>query len=218
MELKNNDVLLVVDIQNDFCPDGALAVPKGDEVVPVVNRVARLFEHVILTQDWHPKGHSSFASNYPDKKPYDTIELSYGSQILWPDHCVQGTWGAEFHKDLDIPHCQLITRKGFHREIDSYSAFFENDQKTPTGLEGYLLQRGFKRLFVAGLATDYCVLYTTLDAVRLGFEVYVIEEGKSAARVRGLRDRGGMPGDRSGRLYREVVDRRRYRSGQGQRG
>ena len=170
------DILLVVDIQNDFCPDGALAVPHGDEVVPVVNDLARRFRHVVLTQDWHPAAHLSFASSHPGRKPFDVIEAAYGPQILWPDHCMQGTQGAAFRKDLDIPHAELIIRKGFRREVDSYSAFFENDHTTPTGLAGYLRERGFARVFLAGLAFDFCVRYSAEDAHRCGFEVVVVED------------------------------------------
>ena len=170
------DILLVVDVQNDFCPDGPLAVPRGDEVVPLINRLAQRFAHVVLTQDWHPSGHQSFASTHPGRKPYDTIVASYGPQILWPDHCVQGTPGAEFRKDLRITHAELVLRKGYHRDIDSYSAFFENDRKTHTGLSGYLRERGFNRVFMAGLAFDFCVRYSAEDARHEGFEVVVIED------------------------------------------
>ncbi len=173
---RENRVLLVVDIQNDFCPQGALAVPQGDQVVPIINRLSRRFAHVILTQDWHCEDHLSFASSHPGKKPRDLIELSYGPQILWPDHCVQGTHGARFRPDLEVENCELIIRKGFHREIDSYSAFFENDRQTPTGLAGYLRERGLARIFIVGLATDFCVAYSAIDARRLGFDVTVIEE------------------------------------------
>jgi nicotinamidase/pyrazinamidase len=176
LSIHDRDVLLVVDIQNDFCPGGALAVPRGGEVVPVINRLARRFEHVVLTQDWHPTGHHSFASSHSGRKPYETIEVAYGLQILWPDHCVQGTPGAEFHKELQIPHAELVLRKGYHREIDSYSAFYENDRTTHTGLAGYLRERGLRRIFVAGLAFDFCVRYSTEDAHREGFAVMVIEE------------------------------------------
>lgn len=171
-----NRVLLVVDIQNDFCPGGALAVPRGDEIIPRINKLARKFAHVILTQDWHNEDHLSFASSHPGRKAMEHIELPYGSQILWPEHCVQGTEGAEFHPGLKIPHCELVIRKGYHHEIDSYSAFFENDRQTPTGLAGYLRERGLTQLFVVGLATDFCVAYTALDGRRLGFDVTVIEE------------------------------------------
>jgi nicotinamidase/pyrazinamidase len=183
--LQDHDVLLVVDIQNDFCPGGRLAVPAGDEVVPVVNRLARRFKHVVLTQDWHPPDHFSFASTHPGKKPYETIEASYGPQILWPDHCVQGTPGAEFHKDLQAAHAELVLRKGYHREIDSYSAFYENDRKTHTGLAGYLRERGLARVWLAGLAFDFCVRYSAEDAKREGFEVFVIEDACRAIDVEG---------------------------------
>jgi nicotinamidase/pyrazinamidase len=174
--IYDRDVLLVVDIQNDFCPGGALAVPRGSEVVPLINRLAQRFEHVVLTQDWHPAGHRSFASSHSGRKPYETIEVAYGVQILWPDHCVQDTPGAEFHKELQIPHAELVLRKGYHRDIDSYSAFYENDRTTHTGLAGYLRERGLRRVFVAGLAFDFCVRYSTEDAHREGFEVVVIED------------------------------------------
>lgn len=180
-----SEILLVVDIQNDFCPDGALAIPRGDEVVPAINRIAGRFAHVILTQDWHPRGHSSFASAHPGRKPYDLIDVAYGKQILWPDHCVQGTRGAEFRKDLDIPKAELILRKGYHPGIDSYSAFYENDRKTPTGLGGYLRERGFSRIAIAGLAFDFCVRFSAEDAVREGFSVTVIEDACRAIDVRG---------------------------------
>jgi nicotinamidase/pyrazinamidase len=172
----DNDVLLVVDVQNDFCPDGTLAVPHGDEVAIVVNGLARCFRHVVLTQDWHPPDHQSFASAHPGKTPHDVIEVSYGPQILWPDHCVQGTHGAEFRDDLDIPHAQLIIRKGFRADVDSYSAFLENDHVTPTGLAGYLRERGLTRVFLAGLAFDFCVRYSAEDAHANGFDVVVVED------------------------------------------
>jgi nicotinamidase/pyrazinamidase len=183
--MTDNDVLLVVDLQNDFCPGGALFVPEGDAVIPVVNRLSRRFAHVILTQDWHSADHLSFASSHPGKKPLETIKLPYGEQILWPDHCVQGTSGAALHPGLDVAHCELILRKGLRRDIDSYSAFFENDHKTPTGLAGYLRERGLTRLFVVGLATDFCVAYSAIDARRLGFEVTVIEAGCRGIDVHG---------------------------------
>ena len=169
------DVLLVVDIQNDFCPGGALAVPRGDEVVPLVNRLAERFAHVVLTQDWHPRGHLSFASSHTGRKPYETIELGYGAQILWPDHCVQGTPGAQLREDLRIAHAELVMRKGYHREIDSYSALYENDHRTHTGLAGYLRERGLRRVFLAGLAFDFCVRFSAEDAKREGFEGVVLE-------------------------------------------
>jgi nicotinamidase/pyrazinamidase len=174
--IDEHDVLLVVDAQNDFCPGGGLPVPNGHEVVPLVNRLASAFAHVMLTQDWHPRGHLSFASTHPGRKPFDTIEVAYGPQVLWPDHCVQGTPGAEFHLDLSIPHAELVLRKGYHRAIDSYSAFYENDRTTPTGLAGYLRERGLKRVFLAGLAFDFCVRYSAEDAHREGFAVIVIED------------------------------------------
>lgn len=179
------DVLLVVDIQNDFCPGGGLGVPNGDEVVPVVNRLARKFAHVVLTQDWHPAGHLSFASSNPGTQPFQTIEVAYGPQIMWPDHCIQGTRGAEFRADLDIPHAELVLRKGYHRAIDSYSAFYENDRTTHTGLAGYLHERGFERVFMAGLAFDFCVRYSAEDAHREGFKVVVIEDACRAIDLEG---------------------------------
>lgn len=180
-----DELLLVVDVQNDFCPGGALAVPEGDRVVPVINRLARRFEHVAATQDWHPPGHQSFASSHPGRQPFETIEVSYGTQVLWPDHCVQGTGGADFHTDLDLTCAELIVRKGYRTAIDSYSAFFENDRVTPTGLCGYLKERGFKRLYLCGLATDYCVNYSALDAVRAGFEALVVEDACRAIDLEG---------------------------------
>ena len=176
LTVRNHDVLLVVDVQNDFCPEGRLAVPRGHEVVPLINRLATQFKHVVLTQDWHPAGHLSFASAHPGRKPYETIEVSYGTQILWPDHCVQATPGAEFRQDLKIAHAQLVLRKGYHPHINSYSAFYENDRKTATGLAGYLRERGFARVFLAGLAYDFCVRYSSEDAKREGFDVVVVED------------------------------------------
>ena len=166
----------MVDVQNDFCPGGALAVPRGDEVVPIVNRLAENFRSVVLTQGWHPAGHLSFASTHPGRSPHDTIAAPYGPQMLWPDHCVQGTRGAAFHDALRIPHAGLVLRKGLHRTIDSYSAFYENDRATPTGLAGYLRERGIKRVFLAGLTLDFCVRYSAEDAVRGGFVVVVIDD------------------------------------------
>jgi nicotinamidase/pyrazinamidase len=192
------DLLLAVDLQNDFCPGGALAVPGGDEVVPLINRLAERFAHVVLTQDWHPPGHQSFASSRPGRAPYEVVDVPYGRQILWPDHCVQGTRGAAFRDDLDAPGAELVLRKGYLPEIDSYSAFFENDRTTPTGLAGYLHDRGFRRLFLAGLAFDFCVLWSAEDARRLGFEVVVVEDacraidllGSAADARRRLREAG----------------------------
>ena len=186
------DILLVVDLQNDFCPGGALAVPEGDAVVPVVNALATRFAHVVLTQDWHPRGHLSFASSHPGRQPYETVAVAYGPQVLWPDHCVQGTRGAAFRDDLAVPQAELVLRKGYHRAIDSYSAFFENDRTTPTGLTGYLRERGFTRVFLAGLAFDFCVRYSAEDAHREGFTAIVIEDA-----CRGIDIDGSMAATRT---------------------
>ena len=167
------NALIVVDLQNDFCPGGALAVNGGDEIVPLVNRLIGEFDHVVLTQDWHPAGHSSFASSHPGADPFSTIEMPYGPQTLWPDHCVQGTKGAEFHADLEWTKAELVIRKGFRSAIDSYSTFFENDHETPTGLAGYLRERGLHDLTFVGIATDFCVAYSALDAVAAGFSANV---------------------------------------------
>jgi len=169
--------LIVIDVQNDFCPGGRLAVAGGDEILPVVNRLIAQADHVVLTQDWHPAGHSSFASSHPGREPFSSIEMPYGPQTLWPDHCVQGSEGAAFHPDLDRTRAEVVVRKGFRPAIDSYSAFFENDHVTPTGLGGYLRERGIGRLTMAGLATDFCVAYSALDAMRLGFDVTVVMDG-----------------------------------------
>jgi nicotinamidase/pyrazinamidase len=177
MQIQTDDVLLVIDVQNDFCPGGALAVGEGDAVVPVINALTERFDRVVLTQDWHPAGHSSFASVHPGSAPFDVITMPYGPQVLWPDHCVQGTAGAAFHGKLLVDRAELVIRKGFRGAIDSYSAFYENDRRTPTGLAGYLRERGFKRVFLVGLATDYCVYYSAADARREGFEAIVIESG-----------------------------------------
>ncbi|WP_434622940.1 bifunctional nicotinamidase/pyrazinamidase [Azospirillum sp. B2RO_4] len=171
------DALVLIDIQNDFCPGGALAVADGDAVVPVANRLAQRFGTVVLTQDWHPAGHRSFASAHPGNAAFSAVEFPYGPQVLWPDHCVQGTKGAEFHPDLDTTRAELVLRKGFRVGIDSYSAFYENDRSTATGLAGYLRERGVTRVVLAGLATDYCVAYSAEDAVRCGFEAVVVEDG-----------------------------------------
>ena len=171
------DCLVIIDVQNDFCANGALAVPDGDAVVAIINSLTEKFKHRVLTQDWHPADHLSFASSHDSKNPFDMIDLDYGPQVLWPDHCVQGTHGAEFHRDLNTEGAEMIIRKGFRKNIDSYSAFFENDQSTPTGLTGYLRTRGFSRLFMAGLATDFCVAYSALDARKEGFDVVLIEDG-----------------------------------------
>jgi nicotinamidase/pyrazinamidase len=175
----------VTDVQNDFCPGGALAVPDGDAVIPVIHRIAPLFEHIILTQDWHPPGHHSFAGAHADKQPFEQVRLSYGNQTLWPYHCVQGTPGAEFHPALQLTRAELILRKGFRPEIDSYSAFFENDRTTATGLAGYLRERNLARVFLTGLAYDYCVGYSALDARRLAFPVTIIRDGCRAIDLNG---------------------------------
>lgn len=180
-----HDVLLVVDVQNDFCPGGRLAVPLGDEVVPIINRTAGRFAHVVLTQDWHPPGHLSFASSHRDTQPFRSIEVEYGLQILWPDHCVQGTLGAAFRDDLAIPHAELILRKGYHPLIDSYSAFYENDRRTATGLAGYLRERDFRRIFLTGLAFDFCVRYSAEDAQGEGFAVVVVADGCRSIDIHG---------------------------------
>ena len=176
MQITSRDALVVVDVQNDFCPGGALAVADGDEVIDVILRVAPVFEHIVLTQDWHPPGHHSFACAHVAKKPFESVELPHGTQTLWPDHCVQGTWGADFHPSLALPRAELILRKGFRKHIDSYSAFFENDHATPTGLAGYLRERGLERVFLAGLAYDYCVGFSALDARRVGLEAVVMRD------------------------------------------
>jgi nicotinamidase/pyrazinamidase len=182
---SDRDVLLVVDVQNDFCEGGGLAVPRGSEVVPLVNRLAGRFRNVVLTQDWHPAGHLSFASSHAGRQPYETIEMAYGPQVLWPDHCVQGTPGAEFRQDLRIPHAALVVRKGFRREIDSYSAFYENDRATPTGLSGYLRERALARVVLAGLALDFCVRWSAEDAHKNGFAAVVVEDACRAIDVAG---------------------------------
>lgn len=182
-------VLLVVDVQNDFCTGGNLAVRDGEAVVPVINALGRRFRHVVLTQDWHPAGHASFASSHPGRKPFETIELAYGPQVLWPDHCVQGSTGAAFHAGLDLPHAEAVIRKGFRQGIDSYSGFIEADRRTPTGLEGYLRERGIAKVIIAGLATDFCVNWTALDAARAGFETIVVEDACRAIDLDGSLDR-----------------------------
>jgi nicotinamidase/pyrazinamidase len=185
MDISVSDVLVVVDLQNDFCSGGALAVPSGETVIPEINRIAEKFENVVLTQDWHARDHVSFASQHPPKRPYETITLSYGEQVLWPDHCVQGTPGAAFHTALSITHAGLVIRKGIHREIDSYSALYENDRVTPTGLLGYLRERGLQRVFLAGLAFDFCVRYSAEDARRAGLDVVVIRSACRAIDIEG---------------------------------
>ena len=172
----DTDALVVIDVQNDFCPGGALEVPNGDEVVAPINGLMERFRHVLLTQDWHPIDHISFASMHEGRNPFEVIQVDYGSQVLWPNHCVQGTSGAEFHAALNVDSAELVIRKGYRQTIDSYSALFENDRSTSTGLAGYLRDRGFERLFMAGLATDYCVAYSALDGRREGFEIIVIDD------------------------------------------
>ncbi len=184
----DDDLLLIIDVQNDFCPGGALAVADGDAVVPVINRLVERFAHIALTQDWHPAGHSSFATSHRGSAPFETISMPYGQQTLWPDHCVQGTPGAAFHPQLATERAELVIRKGFRPEIDSYSAFHENDRRTPTGLAGYLRERGVRRIFLAGLATDFCVHYSAVDARRLGFEAVVVEPGCRAIDLAGSLD------------------------------
>jgi len=188
MQIRNDDVLLIIDVQNDFCPGGALAVADGDAVVQVINRLAGRFGHVVLTQDWHPSGHSSFATSHPGSAAFESITMPYGQQTLWPDHCLQGTPGAAFHPDLQTERAELVIRKGFRNAIDSYSAFYENDRRTPTGLAGYLRERGLRRVFLAGLATDFCVHYSAVDARRLGFDTVLIEDGCRAIDLAGSLD------------------------------
>jgi nicotinamidase/pyrazinamidase len=188
LRVGDDDLLLIIDVQNDFCPGGALAVADGDAVVPVVNRLAECFDHVVLTQDWHPSGHSSFATSHPGSAPFETINMPYGEQTLWPDHCVQGTSGAAFHPQLATERAELVIRKGFRPAIDSYSAFYENDRRTPTGLAGYLRERALRRIFLAGLATDFCVYYSAVDARRLGFDTVLVEAGCRAIDLAGSLD------------------------------
>jgi nicotinamidase/pyrazinamidase len=182
-----DSALVVVDVQNCFLPGGSLAVKAGNEIIPIINKIAKAFQNVVLTQDWHTPGHISFASSHPDKKPFDTVKLPYGNQVLWPDHCVQGTDGAAISRDLDIPHAQLVIRKGFNPKVDSYSAFIEADGKLKTGLDGYLKGRSIETIFVAGLATDFCVAWTANDARKLGLNAYVIEDA-----CRGIDTQGSL--------------------------
>ncbi|NDV86848.1 bifunctional nicotinamidase/pyrazinamidase [Aurantimonas aggregata] len=188
LDIKADDALLVVDVQNDFCAGGALAVPDGDAVVPLINALAPLFPVVVATQDWHTPGHASFASTH-SRDPFETIDLHYGQQVLWPDHCVRDTSGAALHPELVLPDAQMILRKGHHAGVDSYSAFQEADRLTPTGLAGYLRERGIARIFVAGLATDFCVAWTALDGRAAGFEVVVVEDACRAIDLEGSLDR-----------------------------
>lgn len=187
MHLESSDVLLVIDLQNDFCPGGRLAVDGADEIVPLINTLTTQFEHVILTQDWHPDSHISFATTH-GREPFQTTDVHYGPQTLWPDHCIQGTPGAEFHPGLHIPQAELILRKGFHPGIDSYSAFLENDHTTPTGLAGYLRERGLRRLFLCGLAYDFCVRFSAIDGHALGFDCLVIEDASRPVNLPGSVD------------------------------
>ncbi len=182
---QKTSAFIVIDIQNDFCPEGALGVAGGDTIIAGINQEIERFDHVILTQDWHPADHSSFASQHQDRSPYEMITMPYGKQTLWPDHCVQGTHGAEFHKDLQWTKAELVIRKGYRKAIDSYSAFFENDHMTPTGLGGYLKERGIKNITLAGLATDFCVAYSALDAAALGFNVTVLPDLSRAIDIDG---------------------------------
>ena len=172
----STSALLIVDVQNDFCPGGALEVPNGDQVVPVINKLTGKFENIVQTQDWHPDGHFSFASSHESKNPFDTVQMDYGEQVLWPDHCIQGSKGAEFHPNLETDPSQMIIRKGFRKEIDSYSAFFENDHETATGLTGYLQNRNIDTLYAVGLATDFCVKWSVVDGLKEGFNVFVVED------------------------------------------
>jgi nicotinamidase/pyrazinamidase len=182
---RPDDMLLVVDMQYDFLPGGSLAVTGGDEIILLINRLGRRFNNVLMTQDWHPAGHISFASSHDGAKPFEIMQLPYGPQVLWPDHCVQGTRGAEFSSEVELPHTQMIIRKGYHDVVDSYSGFQEADRKTKTGLAGYLGERGIRRLFIAGLATDFCVNWTAVDAAAAGFEVHVIEDACRAIDTNG---------------------------------
>ncbi len=185
MTPTEHDVLIVIDVQNDFCPGGALAVPDGDAVVPLANALAQTFPHIVFTQDWHPAGHESFASSHSGHNPFETIDVAYGPQTLWPDHCVQGTRGAAFHAGLETTGAELIIRKGFRREIDSYSAFFENDHATATGLEGYLNSRKLTRVVLCGLATDFCVAFSAIDSAKCGYETVVVEDACRAIDLEG---------------------------------
>ena len=188
MTPRENEALVVIDVQNDFCAGGALAVPDGEAVVAAINRISSKFPVRVFTQDWHPSGHSSFASSYPQSNPLEIAKLDYGDQVLWPDHCVQGTPGAEFHPNLLTDTADIVIRKGFRKSIDSYSAFFENDRATPTGLDGYLRTRGVDTVHLAGLATDFCVHFSAMDAVRLGFQVIVLTDACRAIDLDGSLD------------------------------
>lgn len=209
---RGTDCLVLVDLQYDFMPGGALAVDGGDTLVPVANRLAERFAHVVVTQDWHPAGHSSFASQHPGHAPFESVEMTYGTQTLWPDHCVQGTAGAELHRDLALDRADLILRKGHRSGIDSYSAFMENDHATPTGLAGFLRERGFRRLFFAGLATDFCVAWSVLDGRKAGFEAVILTDACRAIDLGGSLDAAMADMRASGAVIAEtasVLDRRR---------
>ncbi|PTM52926.1 nicotinamidase/pyrazinamidase [Phreatobacter oligotrophus] len=187
--IDGQTALIVVDVQNDFCPGGRLAVPKGDEVVAICNTIGRRFQNVVFTQDWHPEGHSSFATSHPGKKPFEVVQMPYGPQVLWPDHCTWDSAGAEFHEGLDLPHAQTIIRKGYRKEVDSYSGFMEADRRTATGLGGYLKERGVTRAVLVGLATDFCVNWTAQDAAKAGLETFVVEEACRAIDLGGSLDK-----------------------------
>lgn len=206
MAFAERDALLVVDVQNDFCPGGALAVPGGDEIVPLVNRLLRAAPLAVLTQDWHPPDHVSFASRHRGRSPFETIEVPYGEQTLWPDHCVQGSPGADFHPDLDTRPAVAVVRKGHRREIDSYSAFFDNDRSTPTGLAGLLRELDVRRIFLCGLAFDYCVAWSALDARRLGFEAAVIRDACRAIDLEGSAERAARDLEAAGVAIVESAD------------
>lgn len=182
------EALLIIDVQNDFCPGGALEVPNGDEIIPVINQLSEQFEIVLQTQDWHPQGHSSFASSHQGKTPFETIEMPYGEQVLWPDHCVQGSEGAKFHPNLNTENSQLIVRKGFRKQIDSYSSFYENDGETTTGLTGYLKARDIDILYAVGLATDFCVKWSVMDGIKEGFDLHVVEDAVKGIDIEGSVD------------------------------
>ena len=183
--MQTNAALIVVDVQNGFTPGGNLAVAHADEIIPQINQLASYFDNIVITQDWHPDDHISFAENHPDKQPFESISVDYGHQVLWPKHCVQGTHDAALHPDLNLPTAQLIIRKGFHRHIDSYSAFMEADQQTSTGLASYLKEREISSVFIVGIATDFCVAWTAMDARRLGFETYVVADATRAIDLHG---------------------------------
>lgn len=183
--MQNNSALIIVDVQNGFTPGGHLAVANADQIISKINQLAQYFDNVVLTQDWHPENHVSFAVNHPGYQPFDTVQLAYGPQVLWPAHCIQGTEDAAFHPELNAPHAQLIIRKGFHAEIDSYSAFMEADHQTSTGLAGYLKERGIDSVFIVGIATDFCVAWTAMDACKLGFNTFVVSDASKGIDLQG---------------------------------